>query len=269
METFDFKGRTAVITGAAGGIGRALAVTLATRGTNLALADINEVGLAETAALIGNAVRVTCHRFDVADREAIAALPQAVLAAHDGVDILINNAGVALGGTFEQVTEAEFDWLMDINFYGVVRMTRVFLPILKNSRQAQLVNISSLFGLIAPPGQTAYAAAKFGVRGFSQALRHELEAQKSTVGVTVVHPGGVRTGIAANAHIGSGVTAASNGKRDFDKLLRMMPEEAAAIIVEAIEKRRPRLLVGRDAKIAAFVERLMPAAYWSLLARNR
>lgn len=169
----------------------------------------------------------------------IAALPQAVLAAHDSVGILINNAGVALGGTFEQITEAEFDWLMEINFYSVVWMTLAFLPILKNSRQAQLVNILSLFGLIAPLGQTAYAAAKFGALGFSQALRHELEAQKSAVGVTVMHPGGVCTGIAANARIGSGVTAASNGKRNFDKLLRVMLEEAAAIIVEAIEKAPP------------------------------
>lgn len=148
-------------------------------------------------------------------------------------------------------------------------MTLAFLPILKNSRQAQLVNILSLFGLIAPLGQTAYAAAKFGALGFSQALRHELEAQKSAVGVTVVHPDGVCTGIAANARIGSGVTAASNGKRDFDRLLRVMPEEAAAIIVEAIEKPRPRELVGRDAKIAVFVERLMPTACWSLLRCNR
>lgn len=163
---------------------------------------------------------------------------------------------------------------MEINFYSVVWMTRAFLPILKNSRQAQLVNILGLFGLIAPPGQTAYAAAKFGALGFSQALRHELEAQKleaqkSMVGVTVVHPGGVRTDIAANARIGSGATAASNGKRDFDKLLRVMPEEAAAIIVEEVEKRRLRVLVGRAAKIAAFVERLMPTACWSLLRCNR
>ena len=152
-----------------------------------------------------------------------------------GVDLLFNNAGVALGGSFAQVSEAEFDWLFEINFHGVVRMTRAFLPLLMVSDEARLVNLSSLYGLIAPPGQCAYSASKFAVRGFTQALRHELLGTK--VGVTVVHPGGVKTGIARNARI-----AASIGKSEkvsqrlaqFDKLLRMDPALAAAIIVRGV-----------------------------------
>lgn len=267
---FEFRGRVAVVTGAASGIGRAVARSLAARGCNVALADVNTDGTEETARLIGNSVRVTRHRLDVADRDAIAAFPAEVEAAHGGVDILVNNAGVALGGTFEQATEADFDWLMDINFYGVVRMTRAFLPLLKTRESAQLVNLSSLFGLIAPPGQTAYSAAKFGVRGFSESLRNELLAMKSSVGVTVVHPGGIKTGIAKNARIAEKTPAALREKQQarFDKALKMPPERAGEIIVEAIARRRPRVLVGSDAKVASVIERIMPVSYWSLIGKR-
>ena len=133
-------------------------------------------------------MRISRHHLDVSDRDAVAAFPVRVIAEHDGVDVLVNNAGVALGGTFQEVAESDFDWLFAINFFGVVRMTRAFLPLLYKSEEARLVNISSLFGLIAPPGQTAYAASKFAVRGFSESLRHELA--RTCIGVTVVHPGG-------------------------------------------------------------------------------
>ncbi|MBL0405505.1 SDR family oxidoreductase [Microvirga aerilata] len=170
----ELKGRTAVVTGAAGGIGRAIAVSLARRGCHLALADINDAGLAETLALIAKpGLRVTHHHLDVADRDAVAAFPEIVQATHLGVDLLINNAGVALGGTFEQVSEEDFEWLFEINFWGVVRLTRAFLPALRASDDACIVNLSSIYGNIAPPGQTAYSASKFAVRGFSNALRHE------------------------------------------------------------------------------------------------
>src|SRR5262245_38352170 len=192
------RDRTAVITGAGNGIGRAIAQSLARRGCDLALADMSEVGLAETARLLDGArIRISRHRLDVADRAATAALPQAVLAEHGRVDLLVNNAGVALAGTFDQISETDFDWLFDINFAAVVRLTRAFLPHLKASDDARIVNMSSLFGLISPPGQTAYSASKFAVRGFSNALRFELAG--SNVGVTVVHPGGVATRIAENA----------------------------------------------------------------------
>ena len=137
---------------------------------------------------------MTQHHLDVSNRAAIAAFPAEVLAAHPGVDILVNNAGVALGGTFEQVSEEDFDWLLSINLFGVVRMTRAFLPVLHKSDEARLVNISSIFGVITPPGQTAYCASKFAVRGFSNSLRYELRG--STIGVSVVHPGGINTNIA-------------------------------------------------------------------------
>ena len=266
--TMRLSGRTAVVTGAAGGIGRAIALSLARRGCHLALADLNEAGLAETAALAASpGLRVSTHRLDVADRAAVAAFPELVRAAHPGVDLLVNNAGVALGGTFEQVSEADFEWLFDINFWGVVRMTRAFLPLLKESDEARLVNISSLYGLIAPPGQTAYAAAKFAVRGFSQALRHELAGTR--VGVTVVHPGGVATSIAKNARVPKDAPAEeiARGRALADRMLRMPPAQAGEIIVRAVERRQGRVLVGSDAKIVSLLERLVPVSYWGVLGR--
>ena len=187
MQTKD---RVAVLTGAGSGIGRALANALARTGCNLALADLNSDSLAETAAQArALGVRVSEHPLDVSDRAAVAALPAAVIAEHGNVDILINNAGVALGGSFDEVSTENFDWLMSINFDAVVTMCRAFLPLLKQRPEARIVNISSLFGLITPAGQTAYCASKFAVRGFSNALR--LELLDSNVGVTVVHPGGL------------------------------------------------------------------------------
>lgn len=268
-KRIDLDGKVAVVTGAAGGIGRAVARSLAKRGCNVALADINDDGLDQTARLIGNSVRVTRHHLDVADPDAVAAFPAAVKAAHGHVDVVVNNAGVALGGRFDQLTEAEFDWVVGINLHGVVRMSRAFLPLLKERKAAQLVNLSSLFGLIAPPGQTAYAAAKFAVRGFSEALRNELLATHSSVGVTVVHPGGIKTDIAQNARVAAAVDPAERDAQQarFAKALKMPPEEAAEIIVRGIERRQARVLVGNDARLASIVERLMPVHYWRLLGR--
>jgi NAD(P)-dependent dehydrogenase (short-subunit alcohol dehydrogenase family) len=267
------KGRTAVITGAAGGIGRAIAVSLARRGCHLALADIDDASLAHTAAEIRanhaeDDIRISRHHVDVSDRAGVSAFPTQVTAQHAGVDVVVNNAGVALGGTFPEVAESDFDWLFGINFWGVVRMTRAFLPLLQKSEDARLVNISSLFGLIAPPGQTAYCASKFAIRGFSEALRHELAGTR--VGVTVVHPGGVATSIAKNARLPSGLSEEELAKRRkfFDSVLTMAPEIAGEIIVRGVEKRKPRILVGRDAKYAALVERLMPVTYWNWLGQG-
>lgn len=263
-------GRTALVTGAAGGIGRGIAQALAERGCDLALADVDEAGLAETAALVAN-VRVSTHRLDVADRDAVAALPAALLTNHGRLDLLVNNAGVAIGGTFEQVAEADFEWLFGINFWGVVRMTRACLPLLRASDDARIVNLSSLFGLIAPPGQTAYVASKFAVRGFSESLRRELEAERASVGVTLVHPGGVATGIARSARPPRGVNdidVAAHTKQ-FEKFLVMPPMRAGEIIVRGVEKRRARVIVGNDARFAALVERIAPVAYWKLLGRGQ
>jgi short-subunit dehydrogenase len=259
--------RTAVITGAAGGIGRAIAVSLARRGCHLALADIDEVGLSGTAELTrAKGVRVSQHRLDVADREAVSVFPNIVAGKHPSVDLLVNNAGVAVGGTFEQVAEKDFEWLFEINFWGVVRMTRAFLPLLRASDDARVVNLSSIYGVVAPPEQTAYAASKFAVRGFSEALRHELEG--SRIGVTVVHPGGIATSIAEKARLPAGVTEEEIARRreKYRRLLRLPPEIAGERIVEGIKRRESRILVGFDAKTISLIARLLPTSYWKLLA---
>ena len=266
---FDFVDRTAVVTGAASGIGAALAHGLAARGCRLALADIDRGGLDRVAASLDIAPdRISLHSLDVSDGEAIKALPDAVRLAHGGAALLFNNAGVAVGGRFEDVSETDFDWLMSINFWGVVRMTRAFLPMLREADEAHITNISSLFGLVAPAGQTAYSASKFAVRGFSDSLRHELTG--SSIGVTTVHPGGIKTSIARNARHAAGADPEelAKGMETFEKFLVMPPEQAAGIILRGVARRRPRVLVGRDAHFMALVERLFPAHYWSLIGRN-
>jgi NADP-dependent 3-hydroxy acid dehydrogenase YdfG len=262
------RGRVAVVTGAGGGIGRAIAIALAQRGCHLALVDIDAAGLAEAVrASEALGVRAASHCMDVTDRAAVAALPEAVRAAHGRVDLLVNNAGVALGGTFEQLGADDFDWLMAINFDAVVRMTRAFLPLLSTSDDARIVNVSSIYGIVSPAGQTAYSASKFAVRGFSNALRHELEDTR--VGVTIVHPGGVATAIARSARVPASIDAEEIARRRAaaDRKLRMPPARAGEIIVRAIERRRARVLVGADAVVVALLERLMPVGYWRVLRR--
>jgi len=271
LTPWTLRGGVVVLTGAASGIGAALAANLARRGAHLALVDLNAAGLEATAAQARAAgVTASTHAMDVADRAAVAALPAAVLAQHGRVSVLVNNAGVALGGLFEQVDADDFDWLMDINFGATVRLTRAFLPVLARERAAQLVNVSSIFGIIAPPGQTAYAASKFAVRGFSESLRHELEMAGSPVGLTLVHPGGVRTAISENARLAKGLDGAEveRERANWRRLLALDPAAAAETIARAIEARAPRVLVGSDAKGAAIVQRLFPVGYWKHVARD-
>jgi short-subunit dehydrogenase len=224
--------------------------------------------VAQDARRLG--VTVSTHLLDVADKSATAALPRQVLAVHQRATVLVNNAGVAVGGTFDLVDEADFDWLLSINFLAVVRLTRAFLPALAREQAAQIVNVSSIFGIVAPPGQTAYCASKFAVRGFSESLRHELEMAGSPVGVTLVHPGGVRTSIAENARIAQAADPqwVARQKEAMRQLLKMPPEQAAATIADAIERRAPRVLVGKDARQAALLQRLLPVGYWKWLARG-
>jgi NAD(P)-dependent dehydrogenase (short-subunit alcohol dehydrogenase family) len=260
--------RVALITGAGSGIGRATALALARRGCHLALADIDAGAAADTAQQARQlGVRASSHQLNVADRDAVRALPAAVLAAHQRVDLLMNNAGVALGGTFEQVSEADFDWLMEINFHGVVRMTRAFLPLLHQSDDARIVNVSSIYGIVSPSGQSAYSASKFAVRGFSNALRHELDG--TSIGVSVVHPGGIATSIAKNARMPADTPREQieRGRAIAQKLLRMPPEQAGDIIVRGIERRKPRILVGSDARFVSFLERIAPVGYWNILRK--
>ena len=261
----------AVLTGAASGIGAALALNLARRGMHLALVDLNAAGLEDTATQARAAgVKVSTHAMDVADAAAVAALPAAVLAQHGRVTLLVNNAGVAVGGLFGDVDAEDFDWLMNINFGATVRLTRAFLPVLAREGAAQVANVSSIFGIIAPPGQTAYCASKFAVRGFSESLRHELAASGSPVGVTIVHPGGVRTAIATSARVARGLNEeeVARERANFGKLLALDPAVAAQQIAVAIERREPRVLVGNDAKAAALVQRLFPVTYWKHVARD-
>ena len=268
QKELNLKARTAVITGAAGGIGRAIALSLARRGCHLALADIDDTGLAETTEMTrDHGVRVSRHHLDVADRVAVAEFPDIVAAEHGGVDLLVNNAGVAVGGTFEQVADEDFEWLFEINFWGVVRMTRAFLPLLRARDDARIVNLSSIYGVVAPPEQAAYSASKFAVRGFSEALRHELE--NSGIGVTVVHPGGVATSIAEKARIPAGTSEEEIARRQarYRKLLRLPPEIAGETIVRGIERRQSRVLVGSDAKVISLIARLLPSKYWKVLSR--
>jgi short-subunit dehydrogenase len=268
------RGAAAAVTGAASGIGRALAIELAARGCDLALADRDEAGLQAVAAEIGKAGagprKVTIHRVDVSEPSQIADFAQAAVAAHPGLNIVINNAGVALMGTFDEIDQAQMDWLMNINFWGVVHATRAFLPHLSRQREAHIVNLSSVFGIVAPPGQTAYAAAKFAVRGFSESLRHELQMAESPIKLSVVHPGGVATNIARNARSGSGVT--DNARRTeaierFDAVARTIPAAAAQRIIAGIENNEPRILIGGDARLLDLVQRLRPATYWKWLAK--
>jgi short-subunit dehydrogenase len=267
------RGAAAAVTGAASGIGRALALELAARGCDLALADRDEAGLQAVAAEIGKTPsrKVTVHCVDVSEPSQIEAYAEAATLAHPGLNIVVNNAGVALLGQFGEIDQAQMDWLMNINFWGVVHATRAFLPQLSRQREAHIVNLSSIFGIIAPPGQTAYAAAKFAVRGFSESLRHELQMAKSPVKLSVVHPGGVATNIARSSRTGSGVT--DNARRvqsieRFDAIAKTTPAAAALRIIQGIEKNAPRILIGNDARFLDLLQRFRPGTYWAVLARR-
>ncbi|WP_262311927.1 SDR family oxidoreductase [Acidiphilium sp. AL] len=269
MMRITVKGKVAVLTGAASGIGAALARQLAARGASLALIDRDQDGLERVAAearLFG--ATVSTHVADLADPAAIAALPDAIAATHAAPALLINNAGVALVGRFDQMDAADFDWLMDINFWAGVRMTRAFLPALRRASGARIVFLSSVFGIIAPPGQCAYAASKFAIRGFAEALRHELA--DTPIGVTVVHPGGIRTNIARSARLAAGMNPeeAAAGVRAFETMLKTTPEVAASTILRGVERGADRVLIGSDAYAIDALQRLMPARYWRPMQRR-
>ena len=260
--------RTALITGAAAGIGRGIAVSLAQRRCNLILTDIDESGLSATAALVEpHGVRVSCYKLDVSSADEIADFPRTIEPTWKGLDILVNNAGVAVTGNFDQVSEADFEWLFDINFWGVVRMTRAFLPMLRRSSDARIVNLSSIFGIVAPAGEVPYTASKFAVRGFSEGLRHELI--DTSIGVTVVHPGGVATGIGRNARHYASISEQEIDERNriTERLLTLSPDVAGEKIVRGIEQRRDRVLVGTDAVAVVWLQRLFPITYWKKMRR--
>ena len=262
------KGAAAAVTGAASGIGRALALRLADAGCNLALADRDQIGLTKLADDIRGQypVRVTVASIDVSSQSDVANFAAAAIEAHPNLNILINNAGVALMGDHDDVTIADFEWLMSINFWGVVYGCRTFLPHLVKQPEAHIVNLSSVFGLVAPPGQTAYAASKFAVRGYTEALRHEIDERARPVHVSTVHPGGIKTNIAKNARTAA---ALANQKSDmidtFETLARSTAEQAAQRIVDGIIANEVRILIGSDARLIDRLQRLMPVRHYKIL----
>jgi short-subunit dehydrogenase len=263
------KNSVAVITGAASGIGRALAVKFADEKiAGIAIGDVNEQGLNETFEIVEKlGVSVSKHIVDTSKLEQIERLKTEVLAKHNRVTHLINNAGVGLLGTFEQISLEDFEWLMNINFWGVVYGCKVFLPVLKEQELAHIVNISSVFGLIAPPEQTAYCASKFAVRGFTESLRHELE--NTNVRVSSIHPGGIKTNIARNSRIGEKTPEEykTQGIKFFDKVAVTSPEQAAETIIKGIKAENPRILIGKDAHAINYVSRLFPKKYLKMLEK--
>jgi short-subunit dehydrogenase len=265
---YHFTGGTAVVTGAASGIGAALARALAQRGSHLVLLDRDAEGLARVAEDIGTTcpVRIATYVVDLADGAAAERIGETLAATHPDTTLLVNNAGVALAGNFDQVSADQFDAVLAVNLHAVVTLTRALLPALTAHPGSHLVNLSSVFGLLAPAGQTAYCTSKFAVRGFTESLRGELAP--AGVGVTCVHPGGVRTGIARNAAIGVGLdpAVARAGLTSFEKALTLDPADAAATILRAVERRRPRVLVGRDAVVLDALARLLPVAHLRLLS---
>lgn len=262
----DFNNKVAAITGAGSGIGQQLAVLLAKAGCHLSLSDVSEKGLQATKELLKSySVKVTTQIVDVAQREQMTAWAQQTVQDHGKVNLIFNNAGVALGSTVEGMEYDDLEWLMGINFWGVVYGTKEFLPLLKQAGEGHIINISSLFGLTSQPTQSAYNASKFAVRGFTEALRQELDIQNCGVSVTCVHPGGIRTNIAKAARMKDNLSTlgmdAQKSIKNFDKLLRTPPEEAARVILDAVQRDARRVLIGNDAKVLDLMQRIVPTAY--------
>lgn len=273
MKSFDNK--VAAITGAGSGMGRTLALNLAAKRCHLALSDVNEKGLEETAvAARAFGVTVTTAKVDVADRAAMFAWADQVMADHGRVNLIFNNAGVALNSPLETVTQQDFEWIVGINFWGVVYGSQAFLPHLKASGEGHIINTSSLFGLIGTPGTGCYSATKFAVRGYTESLRIELDILDCGVSATCVHPGGIRTEINRTARIGEGTEKIigmdpETAREKFDKLLNTTSaEKAARIIIGAVERNARRVVVGPDAKLMDILVRILGSGYQRLVVAN-
>jgi hypothetical protein len=265
----DVNGKVAVITGAGSGIGRALSYELGRRGAKLAVSDVDAAGLAETVKqlrVIGAPVHDT--RLDVTDREAVLRYADDVVAEYGCVNVVVNNAGIAFTGDIADMSFEQIERVMDVDFWGVVNGTKAFLPHVIASGDGHIVNISSLFGLLAVPGQSAYNAAKFAVRGFTESLRQEMMLAGHNVEVTCVHPGGIKTAIARNAAAVEGHDAAKLAEYFDSKLAKTSPESAARTILRAVAANRPRAVVGLDAKILDAAVRLLGPAYQRILVRT-
>lgn len=264
----NLSNKVVVITGAGSGIGRALAVNLAGKGARLALSDVNEEGLGETVELAVKAGSPDVHtaRLDVADKAAFASYATEVAEHFGQVNVVINNAGVALAGDAVDLSYEDMEWIVGINFWGVVYGTKEFLPHLIASGDGHVVNLSSLFGLLAMPGQSAYNATKFAVRGFTEALREEMLIAGHKVGVTSVHPGGIKTAIARSARVSDKEDKAATAKLFDEKLAKMTPERAAEIIVKGITRNQARVLVGLDAHALHNFQKFTGSRYEDIIA---
>lgn len=266
--------KVAAITGAASGIGRALALELAQQGCHIALSDVDETGLAETASqAAAYGIKVTTQKLDVADREAVHAWADTVVNDHGKVNMIFNNAGVALGGTVAKTDYSDYEWIMNINMWGVVYGTKAFLPYIQESGEGHIINISSIFGIFAQPTQSAYNMSKFAVRGFTESLRQELDISKDNVSATCVHPGGIKTNIAKNARMHSSVAELTGGdaetaRAQFDAMFMTTPEKAAKVILNAVSKNKRRVLIGPDAKVLDIMQRSLPMAYQRLVTSS-
>ncbi|AOA59773.1 SDR family NAD(P)-dependent oxidoreductase [Acinetobacter larvae] len=266
----NFNNKVAAITGAGSGIGQQLALQLAKQGCHLSLSDVNLAGLEATAELLkDSAVHVTYQQLDVADRDAVRAWAAQTVADHGAVNMIFNNAGVALGSTVEGASYEELEWIFNINFWGVVYGTKEFLPYIKKTGDGHIINISSLFGLVAQPTQSAYNATKFAVRGFTESLRIELDMENCGVSALCVHPGGIRTNIANAAKTNDSVRSLGmnphKSAKSFNKLLRTPPEQAANEILQAVKAEKPRLLIGNDAKMIDVIQRVLPTRYQDVI----
>ena len=256
----ELKGKVVAITGAGSGIGRALAVNLAQEGCHLALSDISERGLLATQEMVGAyAIKATTHAVDVSKRDQMERYAEEVAASHGQADMIINNAGVALVGSVAKIPYEDFEWLMGINFWGVVYGVRAFLPLLQQRPEGHIVNISSINGILTWPNHSPYCSAKFAVKGFTEVLLQEMDG--TSIRVSCVHPGGIKTDIAKNARF----TEAINKKLDqkgtialFDKIARTTADTAAKTIIQGVKKNKRRIMVGPDAKIMDWLTRLMP-----------
>ncbi|MFI4979516.1 MAG: SDR family NAD(P)-dependent oxidoreductase [Nevskiales bacterium] len=262
----SFENKVAAITGAGSGMGRTLALRLAAQKCQVALSDVNEAGLAETARLAAQSgVKVTSKKVDVADRAAVYAWAEEVVRDHGKVNLIFNNAGVALGATVEGMSYEDFEWIVGINFWGVVYGTKAFLPHLKASGDGHIINTSSVFGLAGIPSQSAYNATKFAVRGFTEALRQELELSGAPVSATSVHPGGIKTNIARAARMTSSLRDIGlddkHGSEKFEKNFITTADSAAKIILNAVRGNKRRVLVGPDAYLIDLLVRLLPSSY--------
>jgi NAD(P)-dependent dehydrogenase (short-subunit alcohol dehydrogenase family) len=272
----SFSNRVAAITGAGSGMGRSLAVKLAKRGCQVAISDVNEENLAETATLAGcHGVKVTSKRVDVSKREEVYAWADEVVADHGKCNLIFNNAGVGYGSSVEGSEYPDAEWVVAINFWGVVYGTKAFLPHLRASGEGHVVNTSSLFGLLGFPGQSTYNATKFAVRGFTEALRIELDMMKAPVSATSVHPGGIKTNIARTARMNKsvmdlGVKDLENSHTQIEKHFRVTADDAAETILRGVQRNARRVLIGTDARVYDLVQRIVPSSYqWLVIKAAR